>query len=264
MWCGLWKWRSISLGRRCMSWNRNWGLQIKEMPRKTTRPYHWNWSPQARSIWRLVYGLALLSRALSLLEPSWSEHWLYHRGVVPLLKDIKHNYSHAICDTTIFQLMWQVTFLSHHINLQQKAAGCSRGRRLCRAGTWDLCIWCVRRHILREGQCVFPLPQLHSPCMRHLVTGRERWDGKNTKGRTGAVIKSLVNVILLCGMSKACSEFLPARGGGTSPSRQLACENDRDAPELPVRLHSRAHKRVWGSWWWGSVVPMTGSSSPES
>lgn len=29
---------------------------------------------------------------------------------------------------------------------------------------------------------------------------------------------------------KSCAEFLPAGGGGTSSSRQLACENDRDPP----------------------------------
>lgn len=135
--------------------------------------------------------------------------------------------------------MWQVTFLSHHINLQQKAAGYSRGRRLCRAVTWDLCTWCVRRHILREGQCVFPLPQLHNPCMRHLVTGRERWDGKNTKGGTGAVIKGLGNVILLCGMSKACSEFLPAGGGGTSLSRP-------QAGSWPVKMTGMSQSFLWG------------------
>lgn len=160
--------------------------------------------------------------------------------------------------------MWQVTFLGHHINLQQKAVGCSRGRRLCHAITWDLCIWCVRRHILREGQCVFPLPQLHTPCKRHLLTSRERWDGKNTKGGTGAIIKGSVNVILLCGMSKAALSFsqqevvAPARAGSW-PVKMTGTP-----PELPVRLHSWAHKRAWGSRSWGSAVLTTGGSSPES
>lgn len=61
---------------------------------------------------------------------------------------------------------------------------------------------------------------------------------KTPEGGKWAVIKGLVNVILICGMSKACTEFLPAGSCGTSATRQLGCENDRAAPELPAKLHS--------------------------
>lgn len=158
--------------------------------------------------------------------------------------------------------MWQVTFLGHHINLQQKAVGCSRGRRLCHAITWDLCIWYVRRHILREGQCVFPLPQLHTPCKRHLLTSRERWDGKNTKGGTGAVIKGSVNVILLCGTSKAALSFsqqevvAPARAGswpvkmtGPPPHQNFPCGC---APGHTRRLGAQGHE---GQLCWRRAAP---------
>lgn len=61
-----------------------------------TAPYPWSWNPQARSTWRQVSGLDLPWHALSLSAPSWSAHWLCHRGGVPLLEDIKNNCGHTI------------------------------------------------------------------------------------------------------------------------------------------------------------------------
>lgn len=60
---------------------------------------------------------------------------------------------------------------------------------------------------------------------------------KTPEGGKQAVIRGLVNAILMCGMLIACPEFLPAGGCGTSFTRQLGCENDRDSPELPARLY---------------------------
>ena len=95
---------------------------------------------------------------------------------------------------------------------------------------------------LREGHCVPPFPQLHTSYKTYLVTGQDRCDCKRTKRGKWAVMKGLGNVILICGSSKACPEFLPAGGGGTCSTGQLGCENDRDSPELPERLHCWAHR----------------------
>lgn len=126
----------------------------------------------------------------------------------------------------------------------------------------DWCFWCIWRHTLREGQCVLPFP-LHTSYKRQLVTSREHRDCKHTKGEKGAVIKGSVTVILICGLSKACPEFLLAGGGDASSARHLGCENDRDSPAT-CEAAPLGTRGVWGSWLRGTTVLNTGSSSPET